>query len=142
VTARRDLTDDDLHAIALVAAAGGRHADVAARLGVHKTTWAEIRRRDERADLAWERGRSELHQVLVSKLLERAKAGEPVPLLFALKSIFSYTEGEPRDAEDARPLVQITLPAPMSPEDYARVVSIPAPRERVAAEAGREGDDG
>jgi hypothetical protein len=140
MTARRDLTDEDLTAIALVAAAGGRHADVAARLGVHKTTWNEIRKRDERAERAFERGRSELHQVLVGKLLERAKAGEVVPLLFSLKSIFSYTEGEPRDAEDARPLVTITLPAPMSPEQYARVVTLPPQRERIAENAEREDD--
>jgi hypothetical protein len=124
VTQRRDLSPEDLETIALVAAAGGRHADVAARLGVHKTTWNEIRRRDPRADLAWERGRSELHQVLVSKLLERAKQGEVVPLLFSLKALFSYVEGEPRDAEDARPLVQITLPAPMDRDSWTRMVTV------------------
>ena len=133
----RVLTDADRIGLAAMAAAGARRQDAAARLGMAVDTLRRIFRDDESAARAWDVGRSELHQKLVSKLIEKAKEGDTVPLLFCLKSIFGYREGEELDAE-SRPAVVINLPGAVSPAEYEKLVG--SNRVRVPEEAGA--DDG
>jgi hypothetical protein len=118
------LDDTERLSLAAMAAAGARKIDAAARLSMSPDTLRRILRDDEAAAMAWAVGRSELHQKLISKLIERALAGEVVPMLFCLKAMFSYREGEPLDGEERGPLVQIVLPGALSEEEYLRTVTV------------------
>jgi hypothetical protein len=120
----RALAEDAYVKLGAWAAAGARLEDAAARLGTSRRSLHRFFQSDERAAQAWAIGRAELHEALVSKLIERAKAGEVVPLLFALKSMFGYREGEPLDGGEQRSLVTINLPGALAPEQYAKLVEV------------------
>jgi hypothetical protein len=81
---------------------------------------------DERAREAFDAGRSELHEELVGKLVEKAREGDKACLIFALKSMFKYRENAPVEVEHEH-RVTIQLPAALSPDEYARLAQ-PRPR--------------
>lgn len=136
----RDLDESDYVKLGAWAAAGARLDDAAARLGTSRRSLHRLFQSDERAAEAWAIGRAELHEQLVSKLIEKAKAGEVVPLLFALKTLFGYREGELIDGGEQRSLVTINLPAAVSAEQYAKLIEVkPLP---LAADHSTVGDRG
>jgi hypothetical protein len=102
-------------------------------------TLRSILRDDEAAAMAWDLGRAGLHEKLVNRLVERALAGEVVPLLFCLKSMFGYREGEPLDGEERAPLISIVLPGPASREDYLR--ELEGGIKTIPAKTDADGDD-
>ena len=124
------------------AAAGSRQIDVAAICEMSADTFRRCLREDEALRCAWDYGRSLLHRELVSKLIEKAKQGETVPLLFALKVLFGYVEGQPLDGEARAPLVSIVLPAPLSADEYrARLVNAKQTLEITTRSRGGEEDE-
>jgi hypothetical protein len=131
------ITDAEREKLAAMAAAGARKLDAAARLGMAVDTLRRIIRDEDAVARAWAVGRSELHEQLVSKLIEKAKDGEVVPLLFCLKSIFGYREGEELDAE-SRPAVVINLPGALDPTAYEKLVG----SNRPPVPESVDGDDG
>ena len=116
------------------AAAGARLDDAAARLGTSRRSLHRLFQNDERAAQAWAFGRAELHEVLVSKLIEKAKNGDTVSILFALKTLFGYREGEPIDGGEQRSLVTINLPGALAPEQWANLIEV-QPRPTLAESA-------
>jgi hypothetical protein len=129
------LAERDYVTVASMAAAGHRHVDVARRLGIDPTTWREVRGRDERAVEAWEGGRSELHAELMSKLLEQAKKGDRACLIFALKSVYGYSDrpAPQQHLHDHR--VRIELPGALDRDRYAREVKQIADAKGVVVDA-------
>jgi len=123
---KRTLADAELQTVAAMAAAGARQEDIARRLGCDPKTWRRIRERDERVLEAFERGRSELHAELASKLIEKAKQGETAPLIFLLKAMFSYREHAPVPIQHDH-VVRIELPPALTPEQYREVKALPVP---------------
>jgi hypothetical protein len=135
LSTKRTLDEHDHIQLAAWAAAGHRLVDAAARLKMSPNTLRRIFSEDESAANAWQLGRSELHAELVSKLITKAKAGDTVSLLFALKCLFQYREGEALDGSDQRTLVTINLPAATSPEQYAKLIDV-QPRPLAAVSEG------
>lgn len=115
----RRLTSKDHATVAAMAARGFREADVARRLGMAESTWRRVRDRDPQVVEAFEAGRSELHEELISQLLEKAREGNIACLLFALKILFGYRENAPVEVEHTHN-VRIELPAALAVEAYAR----------------------
>jgi transcriptional regulator with XRE-family HTH domain len=136
---RRELTDPEYLDLAAWGARGLRLEDAAARLGVSRRTLGRILQDDERAAMSWARGRSELAEELTSLLLAQARKGNVVAILYATKCYLGFVEGQAVDGEQRGPLVQITLPAALSPEQWTKTIDV-KPRA-VAAEAQRAGDE-
>ncbi len=128
---RRDLDDGDYVIVAAMSARGFRQSDVAKRLGVAHDTWARIRDRDPRALEAFEAGRAELHEELISKLLEKARDGNVPCLLFSLKILFGYRENSPVEVEHTHN-VRIELPAALPADRYEPPKLVPAVETEVA----------
>src|SRR5262245_42708733 len=97
-----ELSETEYERLAAWAARGLRLDDAAARLGTSRRTLGRIFEADERAASAWAVGRAELHEELVSALLAKAKKGDTVSLLFSLKCLFGWREGEPLDGGEQR----------------------------------------
>jgi hypothetical protein len=121
---RRALTDDERLQLAAWAARGLRLDDAAARLGISRRTLGRIFEVDPRAAQAWALGRAELHEELIGTLIAKAKRGDTVALLFSLKTLYGYREGEPLDGGEQRSLVTINLAAAATPEQYAKLIEI------------------
>jgi predicted DNA-binding protein (UPF0251 family) len=132
---RLRLTEDDYVRLSAWGARGLRLEDAAARLGTSRRTLGRALTEDHRAAEAWALGRAELHEELVSKLIEKAKGGDTVSLLFSLKTLFGYREGEPLDGGEQRSLVTINVPAALPPDAYAKLIEV-KPRELDAAAEG------
>lgn len=116
---RRALAEPDYVTVAAMAARGARQVDIARRLGMAPDTWRRIREDDERAKAAFEAGRSELHEELVSKLIAKAKAGNVACLIFSLKSLYGYRDNAPVPSEITHS-VRIELPAALAPDRYEK----------------------
>jgi hypothetical protein len=134
---RKALTDEQRERLSGWAARGFRKRDVAALLEMSADTLRRIMSDDERASRAWDFGRALLLEEIMSPLIERAKQGETVPALFLLKTLYGFREGTELDGDEQRPLVSITLPGAMNPEDYAKLIGSNWPRVREVA-GGRE----
>jgi hypothetical protein len=119
---KRELSDRDYAVVASMAAAGHRVADIARALDMDTRTFREIRGRDERAVQAFEAGRGELHGTLMSKLIEHAKAGRTAELIFALKSLFQYSDRPQPQQHEHTHRVLIQLPAALDRERYAKEI--------------------
>ena len=126
--------------ISAMAARGSRQADIARRFGIDQKTWRRIREDDLRAGEAFEAGRGELHEELVTKLIESAREGDKACLIFALKALFGYRDNAPITTE-VFTNVKIELPAALPRARYVREVEGIRPRapirRKVEAEAIR-----
>lgn len=91
----------DLAAVEELAAVGASKSAVAARLGFHREAF------DNRADLreAFERGAAALEIELAARLLEKARSGDTIAVLFSLKGRFGWRDSGPSPE---------TAPAPQS----------------------------
>jgi hypothetical protein len=118
----RVLTDEERERLAAMAARGLRKKDAAALLGMDPSTLRRILNDDERAARAFDYGRALLLEEILSPLIAKAKAGEIVPSLFLLKSVYGFREGSELEGDEARPMISIVLPAPVSREDYLRQI--------------------
>ena len=117
---KRRLSSHDYLTISAMAARGFRERDIARRLGMAPDTWRRVRDRDPQALEAFEAGRSELHDELISKLLEKAREGQVACLIFSLKILFGYRENQPIEVEHTHN-VRIELPAALTPMGYERL---------------------
>jgi hypothetical protein len=131
---RKLLKPGDLEVVTKLAAKGVREKDIARAVGMSEPTWQRLKADFENVRNALDAGRQRMHDSLVGKLYERAMAGETVPLLFLLKTRFGYREGDEL-GDNARPQVIINLPAPMSAEQYEKVVQHVPPALPVPADA-------
>ena len=92
---RLEPTTEDIALILRGAQDGCALIEIARGVGISKETLARWRDDHPAVGEALEVGRAQLHTMLRSKLIEKALAGETVPLLFALKCMFGWKEGEP-----------------------------------------------
>lgn len=104
-----------------LAASGHALADIARHLGISKSSLSEMRKRDEQVAAALERGRARLETELTGLLLAKARKGDTVSLLFALKCLCGWRETGPADT-GPKVNVQINLPAAMSEADYTKLI--------------------
>jgi hypothetical protein len=98
---------------------------IARSLGINYRTWMRIRDEDDRVASALAEARKMEEEELVALLLDRARKGETVPLLFALKSRHGYRDQGPTNGSDAPTThVSIILPDAMSPRAYLDAIDV------------------
>lgn len=100
-----------------LAGRGATKAGLAAAMGVSRETFTRWLIESPELNAAFERGRSKVEVALISKLLDKALAGDTVCILFALKAMFGWREGE--QPESGRVNITFTLPAAMDREQWA-----------------------
>ncbi|MCP8939395.1 hypothetical protein NK718_12795 [Alsobacter sp. SYSU M60028] len=140
---RKTLPANGLRIISDLACRGVREVEVARALGMSWHTWKRIREEDQEAKRAWEEAKAIEHDALVSSLFNMA-VGAPAEYdaegnvvraevkrdawaaAFLLKARHDYrdTGAASEGGADQRVAVVVNIPAPMSPEDYAKLVRV------------------
>ena len=106
--------EDDYERVTELRTLGTPKAAIAHKLGMDKHSFYRLLARDPRMNTAYEAGDAVLEEELVGTLVARARKGEAAPLIFALKSMFGYTD-RPVQVVDHRHRVTIEMPAALSP---------------------------
>ncbi|MGQ0455481.1 MAG: hypothetical protein ACT4OU_00320 [Hyphomicrobium sp.] len=116
------LNEAGLSLIQRLSSDGLQLVSIAEAVGLSKDTFIELRRRQPEAQECIDRGRSRVVGELTNVLIEKARKGDTVALLFALKTIGGFREGVP--VEGASPAVQvnITIPEPLAPEQVMKII--------------------
>ena len=123
LTPRSTFTPADLEAVENLAGKGLGIKVIASALGVSFEHFRQQRHKDVALETAYQKGKAKLYQDLVSKLVEKALAGNVACLIFACKALIGVNEAGPEDRGPAV-AVQINLPAAMSDEQYGRLVQM------------------
>lgn len=133
------VTPDGVAFIEKLARGGHTKRSISAKLRVDHKTLAKIADRQPEVAEALEAGRA-LHEAdLVDALTARALAGDVVPALFLLKARHGWREGDARDGGGAQVNVQvIQLAAPMTPEQYGKLIDAEEPAS-ISAPADLDG---
>jgi|SRR5215217_7813080 len=137
---RKNLPDGALDIIRQAASSGVREADLAKALGVDFKTWQRIKREDPEAQQVYAEAKAIEEGRLVGVLFDKAvNKQDTVAAIFLLKARHQYRDQGPTDGTaDGRPVINISIPPALRPEDFAKLVSIapnalPAPEEAEAA---------
>ncbi len=121
------ITEAGLTLVRKLAADGVAISTIAKALRVNPSTFRKMRKEDEALADAVETGRAKMETELVGILMAAARKGQIVPALFLLKTMRGFVEGKPPEGAGG-PLVNITIPAAMTPAEFAKVIDIePAP---------------
>jgi predicted DNA-binding protein (UPF0251 family) len=119
------LTEDELVILEKLSTGGFSQRSIAKRLGVAYDTLQAIVKRDPEASEAVQRGRAAEHDGLCQTMLRAALNGNVTAGIFLLKARHGYVDsGLAPINNDNRVAVQITLPAAMSPEQYAKMIEV------------------
>ncbi len=121
--AKSNITPAGLKVIEAMAAEGQDQRTIAKRLGVDRKTLTDLRERDPAVALAWERGHGELASELTHMLLHKAREGNIIAMIYLTKARLGWREGTPAEGAGA-PAVQVNIqiPPPMSPEEFAAII--------------------
>jgi hypothetical protein len=102
-------------------------ASIAAALGISVTAFKELRKRDEAAVEALDRGRAALGDELTDILLAMARKGNVTAAIWLDKTRRGVREDQPidgaRPTPDKAPVININFPPTMEREEYLRLVS-------------------
>ena len=137
--ARYQVTEAGLNLIRSMAAAGHANATIAAALKIKRHTLVELRRRDDRVEEALHRGRGELEDAIVHRLMDIGRSNAPgnvAALVWLSKNRLGWRE---QGGLDGSLNVQVNnFGAAMTTGDIrARLAGLMAERERLL---GRGGD--
>lgn len=124
---KKHLKPADYPVIASLAEQGFDERTIARAVGIGGIdTWKRILKDDAQALEAFNAGRSECHDKLAKRAFEVAMDPKhpkgPIMLMFLLKAMFGYREGERPEEPGSRVNVVVNLPAPLTPEQYARTI--------------------
>jgi hypothetical protein len=140
-----------------LASNGVQETVLASALGMDLKTWRRIRNEDPVAKAAWEEARSREEDRLVGALFQQAlgtpaeydasgnliRAEQPryAPAsMFLLKARHGYRDLGPTDGGSDRPTININIPAPLAPEQYAKLITVaPAESAKRGGTANRSG---
>lgn len=126
-TAPVTITPAGLAVIEAMAAEGQDQRTIAKHLGINHQTFNNLRKTRPEVELALERGHAALGDELTHHLLNAARNGNIVAMIYLTKARLGWREG---DAPEARPNITINLPDSQTPEAYLRAI-------RVIEEPGR-----
>ena len=115
------------HGYALIEAGatnGVSKAGIAKRLGVSTGTFADILKRDPKAQESFDLGTGANEDELRDLLMDKARDGNVTAMIYLTKARHGWVEG---DAPDTRPNVIINLPDALPIEEYMRRVQIKEP---------------
>lgn len=120
---RKHLYPEDYVKIEDLAARGCGHSQIARAIGIDAKTFRERLKDDPAAAAAYADGKAEEELVLVSLLRKKAEEGDGPAAMFLLKSRHQYRDHGPTDAGTQPGVtVQISLPGPLDPATYARLI--------------------
>ena len=125
---RTDLTDAGIEAIRTLAREGRSYRGMAAALKVNHKTFADMRKRDPRIELAIDEGRGELEGEVTDLLLTQARKGQVVAAIFLAKARLGWREGD-REHHAPPVAVNITLPKARSEDEYRAVIEATSSEE-------------
>lgn len=139
--ARYEITEAGLELIRTMAAGGHTNATIAAALRIKRHTLVELRRRDERVQEALERGRGELEDLVVHRLLEIGRsnaAGNVTALIWLSKNRLGWRDNP---VPDGAVNVQVNnFGAGLTTGDIrTRLAALLAQRERLLTDGGDDG---
>jgi len=122
------LTPAGLELVEKLAAKASTQNSIAGKLKITASAFRKLLgKADEEtpARFAWEKGRGEHEQDIIKKLLMHG-AKNPIALIYYSKAKLGWRENEaPSEASTSN--IKIILPAPMSREDYYRMLGITGP---------------
>jgi len=119
-------------------------ARAAKALGIRFGNFKELLRKDSLAKELWEEALGIERANLIELMHERARAGDTKAAQFLLERRHGMTATAPTADAAAAVKLQIVLPAPLSPAQYAQVVQVqpaqsePLPAPEAVAEAADE----
>lgn len=120
-TAPVTITPAGLAVIEAMAAEGQDQRTIAKRLGIDRKTMDVIRKARPEVDDAFERGLAALGDELTHHLLNAARNGNIVAMIYLTKARLGWREG---DTPEARPNITINLPDSQTPEAYLRAIRV------------------
>jgi hypothetical protein len=133
---RRDVTPAGLQLIEVIAANGGGQPAIAAKLGMPKATFLKrcnVNDGDNECRLAFERGKAALDFEMATLLLNQAREGNTLAMIYFSKARLGWTD-TPQPQQTVG--IQIVVPDSLSREQYAarqlpQVTVIEAPKPPV-----------
>ena len=99
----KELTDDQLREVETLAAVLNTD-QIADYFGISRTTFYEMRKRDERLSEHYKKGQAKAIAGIGSNLISQAKAGNTAAAIFYLKTQAGWKEAQP-EAQDLPPVV-------------------------------------
>jgi hypothetical protein len=120
-TAPVTITQAGLTVIEDMAAEGQDQRTIAKRLGIDRKTLDVIRKARPEVDEAFDRGLAALGDELTHHLLNAARNGNIVAMIYLTKARLGWREG---DTPEARPNITIHLPDSQTPEAYMRTIRV------------------
>lgn len=107
-----------------LARGGLTDTSIARALKINRETFRIIRQRQPEVDEALARGRAVLEDELTDILLNKARNGETVAAIYLTKARCGWREGDlpPSQQVTNNTQVNILIPAPMSEEEFARLL--------------------
>lgn len=119
------LSDEQTDAAARALRSRVPETRIARELGVNYRTWMRLRDEDDRLSSALAEARKAEEEELAGLLIEKARRGETVALIFALKGRHGYRDqGAPPGDGGSRTNIVINLPASMSPDEYSKLIDV------------------
>ena len=97
---------------------------LAAQLGIHHVTFADIRKRQPEVGEAWARGRASLGDEINDILLKQARKGNMTAAIFLAKGRLGWREVGPTDPNAQQSNINITINAPLSDDEGQRMVKV------------------
>ncbi len=133
---RKTLPEGGLATIRELASAGANEVHIAKALGMSFETWKRIRDEDEDAQAAWQEARAIECEALSGMLYRQAiEDKNTTAAIFLLKARHGYRDQGPTDgsSEASRVAVVFNLPAPLSGEQWGKLVEVhPNAQDRAA----------
>lgn len=100
-------------------------------LGIHYASFRELRRRNDAVNDAWENGRACLDNEVNDLILNEARKGNLTAAIFYSKGRLGWREVGPAEGESAQaPTVNINISAPLSDEQFAKMITVNAPERK------------
>lgn len=115
------ITPAGLDVIEAMAAQGQDQRTIAKRLGIDRRTLDVIRKANVEVDEAFDRGLAALGDELTHHLLNAARNGNIVAMIYLTKARLGWREG---DTPEAKPNITINLPDSQTPEAYMRTIRV------------------
>jgi len=130
-----NLRPADYGRIGEMAARGLSERQIASELGIAVATWRGIKGRDRRAAEALDTGRGREESALVGALYKAAtEKGNVVAAIFLLKARHHYVDQPQPQVPENRVEVTFQIPAPLSREQYKKLIEVTPKRALNEAE--------
>lgn len=118
------LTEAAYGRIVELAAEGNSLESIAGHLGISPRTFAEIRKRDDRARDAYTLGKAKLDTEITNMLLKSARDGSTAAQIFLAKGKLGWREvGPAADQPPSMQQVNIYVSEPLSDDQFAKLVN-------------------